>query len=136
MRHLAAYLLLVAGGNATPSAEDVTKLLAASNIAVDEERLNQLISDVEGIYLQRNIITSIYSLLLHLGKDIEEIIAKGRAQLVPLSSGVAAAPAAGGAAPAAAAAEAPKKEEKKKEEVVDALEGGMNMFGGGGGGDY
>ena len=56
MRHLAAYLLLVAGGNATPSAEDVSKLLTASNIPVDEERLNQLITDVEGIFPMETIM--------------------------------------------------------------------------------
>ncbi len=48
MRHLAAYLLLVVGGNASPSAADVTALLGKANIAVDEERLNSLIAELEG----------------------------------------------------------------------------------------
>ncbi len=39
MRHLAAYLLLVVGGNATPSAEDVTTLLSEYDLAF----LNNLI---------------------------------------------------------------------------------------------
>jgi large subunit ribosomal protein LP2 len=117
MRHLAAYLLLVAGGNASPSAADVKALLSAGGVEADDERLNQLISELKD-------------------KDLNEIVASGKQLLAPISSGgAAAAPAAGGAAAAPAAA-APK-EEKKKEEVVDALEGGMNMFGGGGGGgDY
>jgi large subunit ribosomal protein LP2 len=112
MRHLAAYLLLVVGGNSTPSAEDVTKLLSQAGIEVDEERLSQLITDLEG-------------------KDIAELIELGKDKLVVggMSSGggggSAAAPAAAGdAAPAAA----PVKEEKPKEEVVDALDGGNSWF--------
>eukprot|EP00168_Porphyra_purpurea_P018230 TRINITY_DN6684_c0_g1_i1.p1 TRINITY_DN6684_c0_g1~~TRINITY_DN6684_c0_g1_i1.p1 ORF type:complete len:135 (+),score=11.27 TRINITY_DN6684_c0_g1_i1:43-447(+) len=62
MRHLAAYLLLVAGGNATPSAADVTALLAQAGIEVDQTRLNQLMTDLEG-------------------KDIAEIIAAGKESL-------------------------------------------------------
>jgi len=121
MRHLAAYLLLVAGGNATPSAEDVTALLGQAGIDVDSERLTQLITDLEG-------------------KDVAELYTLGRERLVAggAAAGAAAAagaPAAAGAAPAGEA----KKEEKPKEEEVDALDGGMDMFGGsggGGGGDY
>ncbi len=118
MRHLAAYLLLVSGGNASPSAEDVKTLLGEAGIEVNEERLTQLLADVAG-------------------KDLAELIAEGKEKL--MKGGVAAAaaaPAAGGAAPAAAGA-APVAEKPKVEEV-DALEGGMDMFGGGGGGggDY
>jgi large subunit ribosomal protein LP2 len=121
MRHLAAYLLLVSGGNATPSAEDVTNLLSQAGIDVDSERLNQLIADLEG-------------------KDLVELYNLGKERLV--SAGGAAGAAAAAAAPAAAAgaapAAAPAKEEKPKVEEVDALDGGMDMFGGGGGGggDY
>jgi large subunit ribosomal protein LP2 len=114
MRHLAAYLLLVAGGNAAPSAADVKNLLSKSNVAVDDERLAQLISELAG-------------------KDIDEIIAAGKEQLIPIvSGGGGAVAAAAGAAPAAEAA-APVK---VKEEEVDPMEGGMSMFGGGDGGDY
>ena len=49
MRHLAAYLLLIAGGNTAPTAADVKDLLGKSNIAVDEERLNQMISELAGM---------------------------------------------------------------------------------------
>jgi large subunit ribosomal protein LP2 len=120
MRHLAAYLLLVVGGNSNPTAEDVTNALAQCGIDVDEERLNALIAELDG-------------------KDLTELIAEGREKLMVGGAAVAAAaPAAGGAAPAAAGAPAaaPKAAEKPKEEEVDALEGGMDMFGGGGGGDY
>jgi large subunit ribosomal protein LP2 len=117
MRHLAAYLLLTVGGNASPSAEDIKTFLATAGVEVDEARLTQLLGDLEG-------------------KSIAELVALGQEKL--LKGGAAAAAAAGpavagGAAPAAAAVA-----EKPKEEEVDALEGGMDMFGGGGGGggDY
>eukprot|EP01036_Dinobryon_divergens_P023006 gene23006-31315_t len=119
MRHLAAYLLLVTGGNASPSAEDVTALLSKTGIEVDETRLSTLIGELEG-------------------KDLAELIALGKDKLFV---GGAAPSGGGGAAPAAAAsADKPveKAPEKPKEEEVDALDGGMDMFGGGGGGggDY
>ncbi len=116
MRHLAAYILLVVGGNATPSAADVTALITSTGGEVDEERLTQLLGDLEG-------------------KNLNELLALGEDKLKVCSAAgpAAAAPAAGGNAPAAVAVV-----EKPKEEEVDALEGGMDMFGGGGGGggDY
>lgn len=48
MRHIAAYLLLQIGGNASPSAGDVKKVLAAVGIEADDERLDKLISELEG----------------------------------------------------------------------------------------
>ena len=114
MRHLAAYLLLVSGGNAAPTAADVKALLATAGIEVDEERLSTLISELAG-------------------KDLAELVKMGEDKLAKVPAGGAAAPAAAadaGAAPAAAAAPVAKEEE------VDALDGGMDMFGGGGGGDY
>ena len=38
MRHLAAYLLLVVGGNSSPSAEDITTLLGAAGIEIKSDR--------------------------------------------------------------------------------------------------
>jgi len=118
MRHLAAYLLLVVGGNASPSAEDVKALLATAGVEVDDARLSQLIGDLAG-------------------KDVNELVALGKEKLMK-GGAVAAAAAAPAAAGGAAAPAAAKKEEKPKEEEVDALDGGMDMFGGGGGGggDY
>jgi large subunit ribosomal protein LP2 len=48
MRHIAAYLLLQVGGNASPSAADVKKVLSAVGIESDDERLSQLISELKG----------------------------------------------------------------------------------------
>lgn len=48
MKHLAAYLLLALGGNEKPSAADVTKVLESVGIESDSDRLNKLISELEG----------------------------------------------------------------------------------------
>ena len=109
--------MLVVGGNASPSAEDVTNALSQCGIDVDEERLNTLVAELAG-------------------KDLAELVALGKERLV--SATAQAAVGVGGAAAAApAAADAPAaKPPAPKVEEVDALEGGMDMFGGGGGGDY
>jgi len=125
MKHLAAYLLLVLGGNESPSAEDVTKALASVGIESDSVALDRLLSDIEG-------------------KDIDSLIASGSKLMASFGGGGGGGggAAAGGAASSsggAAAAAAPKEEEKKEEEEEMDLGGGMDMFGGGGasgGGDY
>lgn len=48
MRHIAAYLLLQIGGNASPSSSDVKKVLSAVGIEADDERLDKLISELKG----------------------------------------------------------------------------------------
>lgn len=48
MRYIAAYLLLQIGGNASPSADDIKKVISSVGIDVDEERLSKLISELEG----------------------------------------------------------------------------------------
>jgi large subunit ribosomal protein LP2 len=114
MRHLAAYMLLKAGGNDAPTAGDVEKALATVGVETDSATLNAFIAEVDG-------------------KDLAELIesAKDRVFVGGGGGGGGAAAAAGGEAAA------PVKEEKPKEEEVDALDGGMDMFGGGGGGgDY
>ncbi|KAG0709259.1 ribosomal protein 60S [Suillus ampliporus] len=111
MRHIAAYLLLQIGGNASPSAKDVKKVLAAVGIEADEDRLDTLISELDG-------------------KDVNALIAEGSAKLSSVPSGGAvavSAPAAGGAAPAAAAEEE-KKEEKKEEKEESDDDMGFGLF--------
>lgn len=78
MKLLAAYILLVLGGNSSPSADDITNLITSVGGEVDEESLTTLLNDLEG-------------------KDIKELLAKGEKDLSSVV-GVAAAPAAGGAA--------------------------------------
>ena len=58
MKHLAAYLLLTLGGNASPSAEDVKGVLASVGIDADEERLDTLIAELKGKDLQQVINTT------------------------------------------------------------------------------
>lgn len=48
MKHLAAYLLIALAGNATPSADDVKGVLSSVGVDADEERLQKLISELEG----------------------------------------------------------------------------------------
>ena len=48
MRNIAAYLLLQAGGNESPSAADVKKLLGVVGIETDDDRLETLISELKG----------------------------------------------------------------------------------------
>ena len=48
MKHLAAYLLLGLGGNTSPSASDIKEVLGAVGIEADDERLDSLLSELEG----------------------------------------------------------------------------------------
>lgn len=48
MKHLAAYLLLTLGGNASPSASDIKSVLESVGIEADSDRLDKLISELEG----------------------------------------------------------------------------------------
>lgn len=48
MRNIAAYLLLQIGGNASPSAADVKKVLSAVGIETEDARLEKLISELSG----------------------------------------------------------------------------------------
>ncbi|KAK4506970.1 hypothetical protein PRZ48_000704 [Zasmidium cellare] len=111
MKHLAAYLLLGLAGNSSPSAEDIKGVLSAVGIESDDDRLNQLLSELEG-------------------KDINELIAEGSTKLASVPSGGAGAPAAGGAAAAAggAAEEAPKEEAKEEEKEESDEDMGFGLF--------
>lgn len=61
MRHVAAYLLAVLGGNNSPSAQDVKTILASAGVDADESRLSALLKELEGkvhalfIYILRYI---------------------------------------------------------------------------------
>ncbi|KAJ3360951.1 60S acidic ribosomal protein P2 [Allomyces javanicus] len=107
MKHIAAYLLAVLGGNASPSAADVSKILAAVGVDAESAQLNKIIAELDG-------------------KNVEEVIAEGMTKLASVPSGGAAAgAAAGGAAAPAAAAEAAPVEEEKEESDDDM---GFGLF--------
>lgn len=58
MRYVASYLLAALGGNSNPSAKDIKKILDSVGIEADDERLNKVISELNG-------------------KNIEDVIAQG-----------------------------------------------------------
>ncbi|KAK4250400.1 60s acidic ribosomal protein-domain-containing protein [Corynascus novoguineensis] len=110
MKHLAAYLLLGLGGNASPSADDIKAVLSSVGIEADDERLEKLLSELDG-------------------KDINELISEGSQKLASVPSGGAAAAAGGGAAAAGgAAAEAPKEEAKEEEKEESDEDMGFGLF--------
>jgi len=111
MKHVAAYLLAVLGGNANPSADDIKTILSSVDVQADDQKLSKLIEELKG-------------------KNLEELIEAGKSKLSAVPTGGAAAPAAaastGAAAPAAttAAAAAPPPEEKEESEEM-----GFDLFG-------
>lgn len=48
MKYIASYLLLNLGGNASPSASDIKKLLSSVGIEADDDQLNLLLTSLEG----------------------------------------------------------------------------------------
>ncbi|CAI5506158.1 unnamed protein product [Closterium sp. Naga37s-1] len=102
MKVVAAYLLALLGGNASPAAADIKGILSSVGAEADDDRIDLLLKQLEG-------------------KDINEVIAAGREKFaaVPSGGGVAVAASGGGGAAAAAPAEE-KKEEKKEEEKEES----------------
>ncbi|KAH7258327.1 60S acidic ribosomal protein P2 [Fusarium solani] len=109
MKHLAAYLLLTLGGNASPSAADIKAVLESVGIEADDSRLETLISELKG-------------------KDIQELIAEGSEKLASVPSGGAGGAGAGGAAAGGAAAEEAKEEEKEEEAEESDEDMGFGLF--------
>ncbi|XP_071762424.1 uncharacterized protein LOC139917235 isoform X3 [Centroberyx gerrardi] len=110
MRYVAAYLLAVLGGKANPSAQDIKDILGSVGIEADDERLNKVISELNG-------------------KDTEEVLNAGMSKLASVPAGGAvAASAAGGSAAAAPAAAEEKKEEKKEESEESDEDMGFGLF--------
>uniref|UniRef100_A0A8D0C6Z8 Large ribosomal subunit protein P2 n=1 Tax=Salvator merianae TaxID=96440 RepID=A0A8D0C6Z8_SALMN len=113
MRYVAAYLLAVLGGNESPNSKDLKKILDSVGIETDDERVNKVISELNG-------------------KNIEDVIAQGNSKLASMPVGGAVAASAGGsAAPAAGAAPAAaeeKKEEKKEESEESDDDMGFGLF--------
>jgi len=117
MRHVAAYLLAVLGGKAHPTEHDIKTILDAAGVEADDEKISKLLQEMSS-------------------KDLNEVIAAGRAKLSSVPSGGGGAPKAGGApaaAPAASAGGAKDKEkpvekpqEEEKEEEDEGL--GFDLF--------
>ncbi|KAI9279814.1 60s acidic ribosomal protein-domain-containing protein [Sporodiniella umbellata] len=105
MKYLAAYLLLAQAGKTSPSAADVKALLASVGVETEEERLNSLISSLEG-------------------KNVEELIAEGKEKISSVPTGGAVA--SSGAAAASSDAPAAEAKEEEKEESDDDM--GFGLF--------
>lgn len=109
MKSVAAYILLTLGGNATPSAEDIEKVVTAAGGEHDADATAALLKDLEG-------------------KTIADVIAAGQARLATVPTGGGGG---GGGAGGDAAAEEEKEEEKEEEEKEEEAAVG-NLFGGDG----
>ena len=58
MRYVAAYMLAVLGGNKSPSADDLKKILGSVGIDADDANIKKVVSELKG-------------------KDLEEVLAEG-----------------------------------------------------------
>merc|ERR1711931_216296 len=103
MRYVAAYLLAVLGGNSSPSAADIKKILSSVGVDAEAGALDKVVECLKG-------------------KDINELIQEGNQKLASVPSG-------GGGAAAAEAPKEEKKEEKKSEsENSDDDDMGFGLF--------
>ena len=105
MRIIAAYLLAVLGGNKSPKADDINKILSSVGITGDKAKIDKLIKELDG-------------------KDLEELIAEGQKKLAMVPSGgggggggAKAGGSGGDAKPAEAAAPEPEEESEEDEEM-------------------
>ena len=79
MRILGAYLLLVLGGNDSPSATDITSLLDEVGAKAEQEQIEKVVKELNG-------------------KDINELISQGFEKIKSVPALGSGAPTAGGAA--------------------------------------
>ena len=103
MKYVAAYALLVLGGNASPSAADLERVLKEAGAKSEADRADSIINALKD-------------------KQLHELIAEGKKKMSSMGT-VVSAPAEGGAAGGAPAAA--KAEEKPKEEDADVDMGGL-----------
>ena len=68
MKYIAAYALLLVGGNAAPSQDDVKAVITAAGGEADEEKVSKLFADLEG-------------------KDINELLKEGQEKLKTVNIG-------------------------------------------------
>merc|ERR550514_1527557 len=103
MKHLAAYMLLQLAGNASPTEEQIAKLMKDSGVSADKEELKTMCEKMKG-------------------KKTHDLVAEGRGKFASMPAGGGAP--SGGSAPATSAPAGGKKEEEKKpeEEEDDGLD--------------
>jgi len=109
MKVVAAYLLATLGGNTSPSASDVQKILKSVGASAEDDRVNALLGELSG-------------------KSLDEVLSAGKAKLATVPTGGS-----GGAVASSGASKTEeKKEEKKEEKQEDESAGdvGFGLFGG------
>ena len=107
MKYLAAYLLLVQGGNASPKVSDISALLESVGVEAEESRITTLLGELEG-------------------KTVAELIQVGNTKLASVPSGGAAATSSAGASAGAVEEAAEEEKEEEKEESDDDM--GFGLF--------
>ena len=109
MRHVAAYLLAVLGGNDSPSAKDLKGILSSVGVEANSDSLDIVVKSLKG-------------------KSVSELIEEGHALLANVpSGGTGAAGTSGGDASASVEEEKPK--EKTPEPESDSDEDmGLGLF--------
>ena len=90
MKYIAAYLLLVLGGNKTPDADAVKSVLSSVGVEAEDDKLNQLLGDLKD-------------------KNIDEVLENGLQKLSSVPSG-------GSSGGSSSGAAEEKKEEEEEEE--------------------
>ena len=68
MRYVAAYLLAVLGGNESPSAADIKKILSSVGIDAEDDKLKKVISELNGKDIQELIVEGTYLLIYLLDR--------------------------------------------------------------------
>ena len=104
MKERAAYMMVRLSGNESPTADDVTKVLASMEVEADADALTKLFAALEG-------------------KNIDDLIEAGKDKLSKFGGGGGGG---GGAGGAGAAEEA--KEEEEEEEEEEELYGRRRRF--------
>ena len=102
MKYIAAYLLLVLGGNKTPDADAVKSVLSSVGVEAEDDKLTKLLGDLKD-------------------KNIAEVLENGLQQLSSVPSGGSSS----GGSSSGAAEEEEKKEEEEEEEEEEVAVGGL-----------
>lgn len=131
MKHLAAYLLLGLAGNTSPSASDIKGVLESVGIDAEEDRLEKLLSELEGKDMATVRRQQHLEQLPIVTDSLLQLIQEGSSKLASVPSGGAGGGAAAGGAPAAGAAaaaveEKPAEKEEEKEESDEDM--GFGLF--------
>ena len=105
MKVLAAYMLCVLGGNASPDAAAIKAVLGSLEVEADDAAIDLLLSKLEG-------------------KELAEVITAGKEKLSKFGGGGG-----GGGGGGSAGGDEAKEEEQEEEEEEEEVELGGGLFG-------